>query len=163
MKIAVYAALLGLTTVAGGCANWGHGPPRPVAAVDGIEMRVNPIALNWDGLSGADGLLTTISLYRKTPMRAVTVSGTLELLLFEGAVAPGYIEKAQPIETWSFSSEQLAEHVVRDMVGWSYVLRLGWTGARPQASSVTLVARYRPPGGQWIYSAPNSSITIDEK
>ena len=86
------------------------------------------------------------------------MSGTLELLLFDGRPAAEAIGKAQPRQRWSFSADQLDRRATRGLAGWSYPLRLAWDRPIAPTQPVTLVARYQPPGGQWLYSQPNASL-----
>lgn len=148
----------------GGCVLNSNMPPKPVGPVDAIELRASASAIDWDGQPGADGLQVQVGFYRNTPngyAEMVTVSGTLELQMFEGRVPNGKIRQSHPLHTWSFSGQQLPPHAARNIVGWGYVLRLPFPEAATPAGQITLVARYLAPGTQkWFYSAANSSIVI---
>jgi len=87
-------------------------------------------------------------------VRAVTVKGTLEFLLFEGRTHQEELSAAQPFITWSYPSEEMPLHLFRTLGIWCYRMQLGWGTKVPKSSTITLVARYRPPGGEWIYSTP---------
>ena len=160
MKVVAAVLILVGAAVVGGCS------PTTVARIDKMEMQVFPAAIDLDGQPGADGWQVRVYLYRLSDsgrVRAVRVSGTLELLLFDGRVAAEAIGKAQPRQRWSFSAQQLRRHGVHGLAGWSYPLRLKWDRPVAPAQHVTLVARYRPPGGQWLYSQPNASLAGGQK
>ena len=143
-----------------GCPPQGDVMPSPVALVAGMEMEVNPQPADWDGRPGPDGIEVRVRLYRSDPVRAVPVSGTLEFLLFEGVLRAEQIAQAKPLRTWSYVGEPLHRHASRDIVGWSYMLRLDWGDDVPQADALTLISRYRLPDGRWLTSDPNSAIVI---
>jgi len=134
--------------------------PEPTAVVAAIEMQVKPVALDWDESPGVDGLELQVRLYRNDPVRAVPVSGKLEFILYAGRIRADKLAGATPLRTWTFVGEPLQRRAGRDMVGWHYVLRLGWLAEVPTCKSATLVARYELPDGRWLYSDPNSSISI---
>ena len=90
------------------------------------------------------------------------VSGTLEFILYAGRIRADKIATAKPLRTWSFVGEPLQRRAGRSMVGWHYVLRLGWLQDVPTCTSATLIARYKLPDGRWLYSDPNSSISIPQ-
>lgn len=136
------------------------GLPGPVDVVAGMEMQVNPSPVDWRGDPRADGIEVQIRLYREKPVQAVTVTGTLELLLYQGVVPARKIAQLKPLRTWSFSGAPLRKHARPDMTGCHYVLQLDWGTEAPPAGDLTIIARYRPPEGRWLYSEPNSSIVI---
>jgi len=153
--------LLGLGAAAvGGCS------PGAVARVHKMEMQVFPAAIDLDGRPGADGWQVRVYLYRLSGsgrVEAVRVSGTLELLLFDGQVAAEALLKARPRQQWSFSGPELRRRAVHGLAGWSYPLRLTWNRPVEPGRRVTLVARYKPPGGPWLYSRPNASLAGGQK
>ena len=160
----LFVALWPLSVV--GCLRNPNSPPPAQAKVDAIEMRVMPAAVNWDAKPGPDGLQGVVILYSlgesASAVRAVPVSGTLELLMFKGRVTASTAGEVKPAYTWTFTGEQLLPMLEHGIVGWEYVLRLKWGDKPPCMGAVTLVARYRQPDGRWLYSAPNCSITISK-
>lgn len=134
--------------------------PGGVDVIAAMEMQVVPRPVDWRADPAPDGLQVQIRFYSGQPVRAVTVNGTLELLLFQGVVPAGRIAQAKPMRTWSFAGRPLRELAEPDLVGCYHMLRLDWGNLPPPVGSVTLIARYRPPEGQWLYSRPNSSIVI---
>ncbi|MBL7134371.1 MAG: hypothetical protein ISS78_09770 [Phycisphaerae bacterium] len=155
--------LLGVCCCVPGCPPSGLDVmPEPVAVVAAIEMQVKPVAVDWDDSPGVDGLEIQVRLYRKDPVRAVPVSGKLEFMLYAGRIKADKIAAAKPLRTWSFSGEPLQRRAGRDLAGWHYVLRLSWLQDVPTCASATLIARYELPDGKWLYSSPNSSISIPQ-
>jgi len=137
--------------------------PGPVDDIAGLELQVKPEPVDWQGDAAPDGLAAQVRLYSGDPVRAVTVTGTLELLLYEGVVKARHIAQNTPLRTWSFSGQTLRRQARADLVGCHHVLQLPWGPRRPPPGPVTLVARYRPPDGPWTYSEPNASIVIPQK
>jgi len=161
---AVAAAVL--LAAASGCAQQGKNvltkrPPRPVARVDRIVLPTQD-PVNWDGRPGADGLAVQVYFFRRPPATAlaVTVTGTLHLALYEGPSA-GDDPQAQPLLTWKFTAKELDTCLARAAWGWGYALRLGWGDRPPEASVVTLTARYVPPEGTGMpVSAKPTTLSI---
>jgi len=134
-------------------------PPRPVAVVDVIYIDALPVAMNWDEKPGPDGLEAQVHFYRMDQPLPVTVSGTLELLLFEGKVSAAAAQANRPFHTWSFTTRELAGTLRKDLAGWGYAMRLAWGSPAPAAGMVTLIGRYQASGGEWVYSSPVAVAT----
>jgi len=137
----------------------GCGPPQPkipVGSVDQITMLTAPTPLNRDHVPGPDGLWADVFLFHveKAKVVAVQSGGTLEMLLFEGPVAPEDISKAEPFHTWRFTAPALSPYRFRSKVGLGYRLWLPWGNKVPASASITLAARYTPLKGRTLYSAP---------
>ena len=101
-------------------------PPQAVGDVDDILVLADPVAANWDGQVGSDGLDVGVLLFRHDRKLPVTVKGTLELRLYEGVVRAEDLSKARPLRTWRFDSAQLRSLLGRTPAGWGYALRLPW-------------------------------------
>jgi len=140
-----------------GCPQPNAMPPQ-TPEVDRIGLLALPTALNWDGRPGPDGVQTIVHLFRPPAPQPVLVSGTLEFLLFEGRVSREELTGAKPFHVWPFTAAQLEPYVRRSVFGWGYALRLPWGPRAPQSSSITLAARYTPPGAKapTVYSAPTT-------
>ena len=164
MTLALRMMLLAAAIAVGmaGCVAGRDSPPRPVAAVNSVEMMGLPAAVDLDGRPGPDGWAVQVFLFQaesSSKVRTVTVSGTLQFLLLAGDVAGSDLLTATPIHTWSFTGPQLSRNVIRRLGLWGYGLRLQWPTPRPQAGTVTLVVRYKPPeGDRWVYAKPTVSI-----
>ena len=129
--------------------------PKPVSRIDAIELTAMPTALNFDNIPGPDGIQVRIFCYQLNTPTAVLVSGTMEVLMFEGNVPPEGLG-AKPFHIWKFTGEELSAYRQPSMVGWGYGLQLLWGTHMPTAPMVTVAARYTPPGGQPIYALPVS-------
>jgi len=153
--------LLGLLAAAGlgGCAALSgrknlNLPPEPVEQVDAIEIMFMPAGINLDNVPGPDALRVRTRLYQLSQAQPVTVSGTLEFLLFEGDDGTSRPGQTEPFHVWTFPPEQLRNYLTRTMVGWAYAMELGWGPKKPKTDVVTLMARYTPPEGEAVYSKP---------
>ncbi len=132
-------------------------PPRPVDAVDRVDFWAAPPAtINWDEIPGADGVQARVYLFKADRPDTVLVNGALEFLMYPGRVEQDAPPPAEPLKTWSFTGDELAAHRTRSMVGWGYAAQLGWGKDVPTAPVITLRARYQPPKGPPVYSAPIS-------
>lgn len=129
-------------------------PPRPVRQIDRIDLYSLPAAVNMDDIPGPDGLKVRVFLFQLAEPAPVTVTGTLEFLLYDGKVPPARLAEARPIHLWSFQQGELARYLTRSMIGWGYSMPLAWGPDAPTAPIVTLAARYMPPAGKPLYSAP---------
>jgi hypothetical protein len=154
LRVCVLAAL---AAAASGCPQPNEMPPRG-AQVDQITLLALPTALNWDGRPGPDGVQTVVHLFQQAAPQPVLINGTLEFLLYEGRVSRDELSAAKPFHVWPFTAAQLEPYVGRSKVGWGYALRLPWGPTMPRSSSVTLAARYTPPGAgaPTVYSAPTT-------
>jgi len=133
------------------------GMPGPVAQADRIGLFVpdNAIA-NWDGKPGFDGVVAQVMLFRDEGggLKSVLVSGEVDVMIYEGSKPDRLSDAIKPFFSWTFTSRELAERVVGQYGAlWGYALRLPWN-VPPQTQNVWLIARYRPPSGNAIYSSP---------
>ncbi len=145
--------------VAAGCGGVGgrSGPPV-VDYVDRVELILtSPVAMNWDQHPDPDGVSVRLYFYqvRGRDVRAVTGTGRLDVLLFDGELAPEAILTTRPLHSWVFPGEQLRRSLTADAYGlWSHGLTLPWGRSIPQAPEATVVARYKAPDGPYVYSSP---------
>jgi hypothetical protein len=82
------------------------------------------------------------------------VTGTLELVMYEGRLAAENFTTAQPFRVWRFNSQDLVMRQERGVAGWGYGAQLGWSRQAPASPTVTVLARYLPPQGPAAYSTP---------
>lgn len=133
------------------------GTQRPAASerVDQLTLMVSPSPVSLDERPGADGARGVLYVVRDG--EPVEGRGTFEFLLFEGNVPPASIASTEPFHVWHYSAGEMAGRFGRTPPYglWGYMVTLAWPQA-PEADSVTLVARYTPPGGRAIYSAPTA-------
>lgn len=166
-RVTVLRSFLVLTTVVSAGVLGGCEPqtidnrPAPISQADRIALLVPENAIvNLDGEPGADGLIAQVMLLKdqgKGP-KSVLVNGEVDILIYEGPKPNKISADTKPFFSWTFTSKQLAERVIRQYSTlWGYALRLRWDKA-PQSSKVWLIARYRPPSGQAIFSSPAEQL-----
>ena len=132
----------------------GENPPPAVDHVDRLVIPTSPHPLNWDAEPGSDGLAVQVFFSREaTSQLPVAVTGTVEFMLYDGALTDGDVQ-ATPLHTWKFTGAELPGYAVKAAWGWGYAMRLGWGVKRPKANSVTLRARYIPPTGPPVPAQP---------
>jgi len=133
------------------------GMPAPVARADRIGLFVPESAIvNWDAKPGFDGLIAQVMLFRDSGagLKSVLVSGEVDVMIYEGDRPDKPSEATKPFFSWTFNAEELAQRVVGQYGAlWGYALRLQWE-IPPRSEKVWLIARYRPPSGNAIYSSP---------
>ena len=133
--------------------------PKPVAHVDRVDLHYKTGSQHWDNVPGPDGLLVRVMFFQITSrsrkeVHAVTVSGEVEFVLYEGKVDESELFDKEAFYIWRFPPDSLPEHRLRTMGLWGYGFSLAWGKRIPQSRFITLIARYTPPGGQSVYSAP---------
>ncbi|MDP6637500.1 MAG: hypothetical protein QGG42_21585 [Phycisphaerae bacterium] len=133
------------------------GRPVTVANIDRIALLVPENAIvNWDDKPGLDGIVAQVMHFKdygKGP-KSVLVSGEVDIMVFEGPKPDRFDNAGKPFFSQTFTSGQLAQRIVGQYNAlWSYSLRVRWP-AVPQSSKVWLIARYRPPSGNAVYSSP---------
>ncbi len=132
-------------------------PPAPTVDVAGFSLSSSPTALNWDDKPGPDGVIARVQFFRlgaNDEVRSVPVKGELEFLLFDSKLSAAEVTQAQPSTIWRFPAEDLPNFLGKQMGMWAYQMQLDWRKKPPKASIVTLVARWKKPGGGWKYSDP---------
>jgi hypothetical protein len=161
------ALLLMCLILGGGCASTApqKGPARPVAAgpVDELQLLSVPVTLNFDQGTGPDGFAVKVfATSQRQPKAFPITTGTLELLMFDGFVSVEEIGSKKPLRTWTYPADQLVRYFFRGSVGVGYEFTPIWGQAIPSSSRITVIARYRPPKGPLVYSAP-SSIAVNAR
>lgn len=150
-----------LSLVLVGCTSGDPSPSRPVArpGVDRIEelhLFGLPVGLELDGRPGADGIGVRLYASAAGTARGLAIRrGTLDVLMFEGAMDGGMLQSTPPHEVWSFPASGLPSMASRTSLGVGYQLALRWRQAPPRSPVVTVVARYLSPEGTVLYSAPD--------
>jgi hypothetical protein len=133
-------------------------PDRPSSGlrIDELSLVTMPVAVNLESKLGLNGIQVKIyaSDYQHPKAQPIK-DGTLEVLMFEGLVGETFDQTNRCRHLWSFPARDLATWAVTTTVGTGYVLPLAWGKDRPRADKITVVARYQPPQGPMIYSAPS--------
>jgi hypothetical protein len=157
--------MLAALALAAGCGQSGTGarelrsvsatPPAPVAEVHAVDFWAAPPAVvNWDDDPGPDGIQVRLFLYRVDRPEPVAGKGTVEFMMVPGMSRQGESEAPAPLRVWTFTPQELATRQVRGMVGWGYIIQLGWGRDVPTVPVVTFTARYTSPDGKAVVSAP---------
>lgn len=133
-------------------------PPEPIAGVDHMIVEITPpMPINMDDVPGPDGLQARVYFFQNGRNLPVTVSGNLEMSLYEEVAAASnssQLTAREPMRTWTFNASELNQRLIRTIIGYGYMVRLNWGSQPPIASKITLVGRYRLPNGQYLLSDP---------
>jgi hypothetical protein len=126
--------------------------------VDAIEIYASPVAVDWDGVPGSDGLSVRAMFFRYDRSQAVAVAdGELTFMLFGGRQATAQVRNAQPLMSWRFDPAQMRNVARQTIIGVSYNFQLPWDGEHPPAvATVSLTVRYQPPEGPPVWTAPTT-------
>ncbi len=159
---AVLALVAGVCVMLGtGCASRGTADKTP--AVQSLHLFSVPQAVNLDDEPGPDGF--AVRLFARGPKSSKGVAfpnGALEIAMFEGLLPDASGSTNQSLRTWEFTGSELKQHAGQSAVGTGYRFTLRWMDARPAGSRISIVARYLPPSGPAISSAP-STVAIGAK
>ena len=121
-------------------------PPAVTDRADYLLLQVMPVAVDWDGRPGPDGLELSALLFQSEAKMPVLGDGTMEFAIYEGILTNQQIAQAKPFYQWRFTTAELVQAQQRTQVGW---------GDRvPRTGSVTLTARFVPKNGPPVYSSP---------
>ena len=144
-----------------GCASSSTRDNTP--AVQSLHLFSVPQAINLDDEPGPDGF--AVRLFARGPGSSKGIAfpnGNLEIAMFDGLVSETSVPPAQPLRAWNFAGSELKQHAGQSAVGTGYRFTLRWMDARPAGSRISIVARYLPPSGPPISSAP-STVAIGAK
>ena len=131
--------------------------PTTRAPIDQLHLLVTSVALNMDSKPGPDGVGVRIyASHRGTTTALPITQGDLEILMFDGDVPLEDLLKQKPLHTWSYPASKLKPHLQETSIGTSYRFAALWGGDKPRTDRAIFLARYTPPGGQPVYSAPGS-------
>ncbi len=135
-----------------GCASssGGGGSSAGSGDIQELHLFVLPVGLKSSQPGAQDGLAVRVFASSRSRAKGVTIRrGTLEILAFDGAVNPA------PAQVWSFPAASLPGYAATSSLGIGYELVLPWKGARPTASTLTIMARYAPASGGPLMAAPS--------
>jgi hypothetical protein len=154
--------LLSLLLASSGCVT--SGPPRKPAPdrpssgsrIDELNLVTMPVVVNLESKLGINGVQVKIyAVDYQRPRTQPIRDGALEILMFEGLVGDSFDQTNRCRHLWSFPARDLATYAATTTVGTGYLFPLAWGKDRPRADKITLIARYQPPQGPMIYSAPS--------
>jgi len=130
--------------------------PSSGSRIDEINLVTMPVVVNLESKLGLNGVQVKIyAVDYKRPKTQPIRDGALEILMFEGLVGDSFDQTNLCRHLWSFLAPELPAYAATTAVGTGYLLPLAWGKDRPRADKITLVARYQPPQGPMIYSAPS--------
>lgn len=122
-------------------------------AIRELNLLTMPTALNLDAQPGADGVAVKIFAIRAGEAKASPLrDGRLEIFAFEGTLDPS--RPTPSFHSWTFSPDQLRPQQFTAALGTGYNLLLDWSPKVLQGTRLTLIARYHPPEGPPVVSAP---------
>jgi hypothetical protein len=143
------------TGCASGRSAGGASPGGPSGAIQELSLFSAPVAVNFDGLPGPDGLsLRVYAGNAQLPKSLPIKTGTLEVLMFDGLIKAEEAATAKPLHVWSYPATDLIGYGQKTSIGMSYVLTPLWGKDKPTKNRVTVLVRYLPPQGITLYSAP---------
>ena len=131
--------------------------PASKAPIDQLHLLLTSIALNLDSKPGPDGVGVRIYASHRGDTTAIPITqGDLDILIFDGEVTLKDLLTQKPLHTSSYPASKLKPHLQITSIGTSYRFATVWGQNKPTGDRVTLIARYTPPKGQPVYSAPGS-------
>ncbi|MGA2656660.1 MAG: hypothetical protein ABSH34_03975 [Verrucomicrobiota bacterium] len=162
IRVLAALVLLPLLLCLSGCGTSGPparpAPDRPSSGsrIDELNLVTMPVAVNLESKLGMNGIQAKVyAVDYQRPKTQPIKDGTLEILMFEGLVGESFDQTNRCRHLWSFPARDLATSAVTTTVGTGYAFPLAWGKDRPRADKITVVARYQPPQGPMIYSAPS--------
>jgi hypothetical protein len=144
------AAFCMIVCLAAGCATVGRD-----SSLDALHVFSVPVAVDLDGLPGADGI--SLTLYASTRDRAKGIpiaDGQVEIMMFDGALLPNSLTNAQPLRVWTFPATELKSHLIQSSLGNGYRFTLRWMDTAPSNTRITIVARVVSPRRTSVQSMP---------
>ena len=146
-----------------GCPPGGPGGniPPPTARVDNVYVSVPAAPLRpLSSQPGDVGLLVEVTFARVDQRRGMPVSGSLEVLLFPGAVSQAEALQKKPARVQTYPNALLCEaEGFTTFFGVSYrlLVPLGPDLADPEkVPKISVVGRYIPPSGPPVFSEPTT-------
>ena len=144
-----------------GCVSRPAGQGGPAGSsrksIDQIHLLLTSVALNFDKIPGPDGFgVRVYAASHLSPAPLPIVTGTLEILMFDGPIATADIRSATPLHLWKHTALELANYFQKTSVGPSYRFTVIWGHDQPTRERITVVARYLSTDGRQIYSSPGT-------
>jgi hypothetical protein len=124
--------------------------------IDELNLVTMPVAVNLDSGFGINGIPVKVyALDYERPKAQPIRDGTLQILMFDSLVRDGFDQTNRCRHVWSYPARDLATYTFTTTLGTGYSFALAWGKDQPRTDKMTLVARYLPPAGRTIYSAPS--------
>ena len=149
-----FLTALGLLAWLLGCASTASHSNAPI---DQLHLIVTSVALDLDGKPGPDGVGVRVYASRSGSNEAVPIkTGTLELMMYDGAHVRDKLAALQPRHTWTYPADKLKSYIQQTSIGTSYRFAALWGDDKPSGDRVTLIGRYTGPDAKQVFSAPSS-------
>jgi hypothetical protein len=133
--------------------------PSPAAHVDRVQLFAFPTAINMGAVPGPGGISVQIFFFQlseapdgKVNTKTVPVSGTVDVMMFDGQMRASDMPKATPRHVWHFAPGEIGPYLSHSALGYHYAISLPWGKDEPAATMVTAIVRYSPPNEQPMYS-----------
>ncbi len=137
-----------------GCSSTA-GNASSTKAIRQITLIAAPVALDLDGIPGPEGVGIKMHAFTAGSPKSVAIrEGYVELFAYDRR---GVLEQPpRPFHQWTFEVSDL--EVVRSdaVLGPGYDLLLDWRPKVVVSSRIAVVARYHPPNGPPVTSAPSA-------
>jgi hypothetical protein len=88
----------------------------------------------------------------KVNTKTVPVSGTVDVMIFDGQIRSFDMATAKPRHVWHFGPAEIGPYLSHSALGYHYAMNLPWGKDEPAATMVTAIVRYSAPNEQPIYS-----------
>lgn len=149
----VLAALM----LAAGCSTLSGGGNE---GVDAVHVFGLPVTINMDTKPGPDGFAVRVFVTKNGGAKGTVISsGSIEILMFDGAMKIEDLAKQEPKQSWKFNPKQLAAMREQTSLGNAYRFTLRWNEP-PTHGHITVLARYVPQKGEPIYASPSSINSV---
>lgn len=143
--------LAGCTTPSGSGGGLGGG-----SAIQELHLLVLPVPLKSSQPGTPDGFAVRVFATSRSQAKGVPIrAGTLDLLLFAGALADADLRVAKPARVWAFPASGLPANATVSSLGTGYQFALGLQGVPVAQNRLSIVARLTPASGPPVYSAPS--------
>lgn len=115
-----------------------------------------PVALKFDQPGATNGFAVRVFASDRSRAKGISIrSGKLEILGYEGSPYETDPRTMTPSQIWAYPAASLPPFAISTSLGTGYDLTLPWQGQRPTSNRLTFVARYTPPSGPALHSAPS--------
>jgi hypothetical protein len=151
--------IVALALLSGCPAAGGPGaPPTPSARVDSVFVFVPAAPLRPMSNNPGDlGLLMQVFFSTSDKPRGVAVSGTLEVLIFPGAVSQMEVLQKKPAHVETLANPELrAAEAISKSFGVCYFLQVPLGSELLGEKRISVVGRYTPPSGPPVLSDPTT-------
>src|SRR5687768_10346538 len=113
-SLSVLAAVL----LAAGCGTLSGGRNE---GVDAVHVFGLPVTINMDTRPGPDGFAVRVFVTKNGGAKGATINnGSIEILMFDGAMKIDDLTTQEPKQSWKFNAKQLAAMREQTSLGMAY-------------------------------------------